>query len=436
MSERHLRVYLDRSELVAEDGSAQTFREGVPDVAARERSATISRALAGGYLTRQIEHVRAHPGTLQPEVLTEAQRSLLERLVRSVTSEVGRALVGLTVLQLCVKVLAPDQSVRLHKGGTGRQDFSWVGGVSMRSLDSGFITPALRQHGLLKLNRDGFMMTRTLAENYPYSSLYKARIRGAKHEWMQVVEELEAGTLPAEAALHALLAHLINLADGFRQLADDTLGVAGRWAAQGLSRADVLGLMERHMQHSEYSARLMEVSLHALMQARQELAALDGATLVPLSQMRSANKKHGNIGDIETRIGHTLHEAWDAKYGKANLRDELEELNDKLSAHPHVTLVGFVTSVAPDRPTELEDRRADIEDVTGVEIRILTFGDWVEQQFSRAGQAAGITETQLAPRWLTAYVESLAQRRPALAPIDEPCQRWLEDLRKLLRGEQ
>ena len=34
-------------------------------------------------------------------------------------------------------------------------------------------------------------------------------------------------------------------------------------------------------------------------------------------------------------------ESWDAKYGKTYLRDELEELNDKLKSHPQTTLVGF-----------------------------------------------------------------------------------------------
>ncbi len=37
--------------------------------------------------------------------------------------------------------------------------------------------------------------------------------------------------------------------------------------------------------------------------------------------MRSANKKHGNIGDLEVLEKSNIIEAWDAKYGKAYLRD-------------------------------------------------------------------------------------------------------------------
>jgi hypothetical protein len=36
--------------------------------------------------------------------------------------------------------------------------------------------------------------------------------------------------------------------------------------------------------------------------------------LKPLSQMRSANKKHGNIGDIEILEARQIIESWDAKY--------------------------------------------------------------------------------------------------------------------------
>lgn len=35
-------------------------------------------------------------------------------------------------------------------------------------------------------------MTRSLAENYPYSPVYKANIRGARLEWLSIVEAIEA----------------------------------------------------------------------------------------------------------------------------------------------------------------------------------------------------------------------------------------------------
>ena len=45
----------------------------------------------------------------------------------------------------------------------------------------------------------------------------------------------------------------------------------------------------------------------------QETLTFPNCSLKPLSQMRSANKKHGNIGDIELLEDRQIVEAWDAK---------------------------------------------------------------------------------------------------------------------------
>ena len=77
--------------------------------------------------------------------LSEENKTLLKRLVNGITSEVGRALVGVAFLQLTIKSIAPDQSIRLHKGTTRRGSFSWVDGISMRTIDSTYSTPFLRE---------------------------------------------------------------------------------------------------------------------------------------------------------------------------------------------------------------------------------------------------------------------------------------------------
>ena len=54
----------------------------------------------------------------------------------------------------------------------------------MRTLDASYSTPFLREYGLLNVNKYGVFMTRSLAENYPYSSFYKAEMRGPFEEWI------------------------------------------------------------------------------------------------------------------------------------------------------------------------------------------------------------------------------------------------------------
>ncbi|HBL12228.1 MAG TPA: hypothetical protein DD379_12620 [Cyanobacteria bacterium UBA11162] len=436
MSELHLRVYPNRSELILPDGTIQVFYEGGMSQATKARYRKIAVELSSGYLERQILTCRDNSSNLDFSELTQADRDLLDRLVQSVTSEVGRALVGLTILQLCVKSIEPEQNIRLHKGSTGARDFSWRDGISMRSLDRQYITPVLRKYELLRLNADGFMMTRSLAENYPYSTVYKANIRGARSEWVNLVEATEKGEVATDVALRYLLSQLLNQADNFRRLASQTINKLSRFfEATVINQEIALSLIIRHINRSDYAARLMEISMHSLMQAMQDYQVFLSSLLKPLSQMRSANKKHGNVGDIELLEDRQIVEAWDAKYGKSYLRDEIEELSEKLEVHPAIRRAGFVTSLEPERLDELKPRCEEIEEIYGISLEVLTFEEWIEEQFKRALTEEAASEQELAVAWITAYTESLAQQRREVAPIDEPCYQWLLTINDILTEE-
>ncbi|MFB2917082.1 hypothetical protein [Aerosakkonema funiforme] len=436
MSELYLRVFTYKSELVLPDGTTQVFLEGGMSQSAKLRYQKIATELANGYLEKQIIACRDNLAILDFSQLSLISLDTLNRLVESVTSEVGRALVGLTVLQLCVKGIEPTQSVRLHKGSAGGRDFSWRDGISMRSLDRQYITPVLRKYDLLRLNADGFMMTRSLAENYPYSPVYKANLRGARQEWLSIVEGIEANEIAPEPALHYLLSLLLNRANDFKKLAEETMAGLEQFldADKYVDRPGITDIIEIHINESDYAARIMEIAMHSLMQAMQDCQVFPDGSLKALSQMRSANKKHGNIGDIELLEAQQIIESWDAKYGKAYLRDELEELADKLVGHPTVAIAGFVTSVEPERREEILVRGQEIEGELGTSIEILTLKEWIQKQFSRAMQDGLITEKELASAWIRAYTESLAQRRRDIAPIDEPCHQWLTTLKGILRN--
>jgi hypothetical protein len=436
MNELHLRVYTNRSELVLADGTIQYFQEGGMNQAAKIRYKKIAVKLSTGYLERQVLFCRDYSSNLDFLILNQTHKYLLDRLVQSVTSEVGRALVGLSILQLCIKAIEPEQSIRLHKGSTATRDFSWCDGISMRSLDKQYITPVLRKYELLRLNADGFMMTRSLAENYPYSSVYKANMRGARSEWVSLIEIIEKDEVVSEVALRYLLSQLLNQADNFRRLALQTIDNLTLFlGATVVDKGILLSLILRHINQSDYAARLMEIAMHSLMQAMQEYQVFPHRLLKPLSQMRSANKKHGNVGDIELLEDRQIVEAWDAKYGKSYLRDEIEELSEKLEVHPAVRKAGFVTSIEAERIDELMPRCNEIEEIFGISLEIVTFKEWVELQFARTSAEEATTEQELASAWLIAYTESLAQQRREIAPIDEPCYQWLLRLNETLTIE-
>jgi hypothetical protein len=327
-----------------------------------------------------------------------------------------------------VKAITPQQSIRLHKAGSGGANFSWCEGIPMRVLDKNYITPVLRETGLLMLNADGFMMTRSLAENYPYSILYKAAIRGARHEWLEIVEAVENDELEALPALQNMIRFLINRSDRFKKDAVTCMVAINSVASRISSVDDARTFIMNFVAAAPYSARLFEVSMHSLFQVLDSQAVFEG-TLKPLSQMRSANKKHGNIGDIEIltrRGGMEIMESWDAKFGKLDLRDELEELNEKLLDHSETSIVGFVTDRTPNISADLKSRIEEFEDLHSVSIQILSFDQWIDSQLARAGGDPSV----LGKEWVLAFAESLCQLRRDQAPIDEPCDAWVLALGK------
>lgn len=421
-------IYKNRSELFDEEENSIVFREGAQSAETVMRYNEIRKALEDDWLVGVIEE------SIKPNVeikgLSDSHKNLLASLVNSVTSEVGRAIVGLTVMQLTIKSLNPDQNIRLHKGSKG-SGFSWTEGVPMRVLDKNFITPSLRRFNLLKLNADGFMMTRSLAENYPYSNLYKAAIRGARDEWMQITDALENKQIDPLNGLRFFIAQLQNKTDEFLKLSEICLGLADEFAARASSFDEVLSLIIQFIDSSEYSARVFEISIHAFCQVLDENKLLAGY-LKPLSQMRSANKKHGNIGDVEvttTPDSLSICEAWDAKYGKDYLRDELEELHDKLGDHAEAETVGFVTFGEPNMKAEIKDRLSELEDIHNVEIRIDSFNRWVEWQLERFEQ----DNLGFGREWVIAICACLCQKRREYAPIDEPTANWVSEMIKIFQ---
>jgi hypothetical protein len=425
--ETALHIYSDRSILITGEGIKERYDEGQPSEEAKKRLVVIKESLENGFLENFIKE--SQHSEVKIENITEEYIKIIESLVNSVTSEVGRAIVGLTILQLTVKSILPVQSIRLHKGSIGAE-FSWKEGIPMRVLDKNYITPILRKYNLLKLNADGAFMTRSLAENYPYSKLYKAAIRGARNEWLEIIDAVEAGKLDAANALKHLIVFLNNKSEKFIELTRETITTLNKFLKKKPAFKKCYSIVIDFIEKSSYKARMLEVAMHALFQVLEEEKCFS-EFLKPLCQMRSANKKHGNIGDIEltlTRGNMDIIESWDAKYGKAYLRDELEELNDKLKLHPQANVAGFVTDKKPNLSLEIKGRIEELKQIYGVDVHIMEFSEWVNFQIKKYG----LKPDKVGEKWLTAIGESICQCRREIAPIDEPATEWVESFKKCL----
>jgi hypothetical protein len=149
--------------------------------------------------------------------------------------------------------------------------------------------------------------------------------------------------------------------------------------------------------------------------------------------MRSANKKHGNVGDIEIvasltadEDGIQVIEAWDAKFNKADLTFEIGEISDKIHNHPELERVGFVLSV--DRS---EVTGTDVAGSNPIKVEIVVFDELIRDYELRTST----DPFELSKRWMVAFVETLCQKRRHIAPVDEPTISWviglLERLRKI-----
>lgn len=362
-SKSHVEIYSNASILVGDDNIIKSiWFEGKQSSEAQERYRRITNAFSQGFLDEKIEAAKsARIGPVFGSNLSQAHKKALDEVVSSVTAQRGRALVEILVLQLAIKAICPEQDVRLHKGSRGSEDtadrkgnrrkksatiissannedselrskFSWREGISMRRLDDTFLVPILRKHGLIRMNEYGAFMTRSFAENYPYTFFYKAEISGAKRHWLELIDELEEKKLDPDAALLYVLDLLWKTSEQFKSLAEKTLKELQNWIDNNPypSIKAVTRIIKQHIDKSEARARLLEVAMHSLLQALEDLSIDLGGKLKPLMPMRTANQKHRNYGDVEVVYGDFVAESWDAKFDNPYLSDALDVFIEKI----------------------------------------------------------------------------------------------------------
>jgi hypothetical protein len=421
----YLKVTEDTSELVYDDGSTTAFKEGKPNQAAIARLANIKAGFTTGFLAKSLEESKKFkaPGGLTKEIINSC-----DELVDGVSQELGRALMGISILQMAIKSIEPGQSIRLHKGGSG--DFSWVDGISMRTLDSSFLIPFLRANSLLSINSYGVFMTRGLAENYPYSKVYKAALRGPKKSWLEVVEFLEGNPGNSKDLLLYALSKLSARSSKFDEIVIETQKSLQTWSKSKPNMKSTESLVEKFLVDAPNAARLLEICIHSFIYTLGENYSND-LHLKPMTQMRSANKKAKNIGDIELSeddAGNLIIESWDAKFGTHYYLDELDFLLEKLADHPECKRAGFITDKSFKLDRETKDKIEYIREAFGVEVQILGLADWVKYAVNEAGSKPDA----VARDWVSNIYSYLALKLKDQAPIDEPTDRWLNALSNVL----
>ena len=78
---------------------------------------------------------------------------------------------------------------------------------------------------------------------------------------------------------------------------------------------------------------------------------------------------------------------------------------------------------------EIVERQKEYSILTGVSIQLMEFVEWVK--FETEGLSHE-QKKQIAFEWMKAVVETFARKRIDKAPLDEPCEEWLNDLKQIL----
>ncbi len=433
-------TYSDYTAIIDADGTKHTFEEGVQTDKARQRYEHIQKELDDGYLEEQIHDV-ATTGTHLDTELSEQHQALIDDLIDGVSDGAGRSLAGLAVVQLTIKSIAPDQNIRLHKGSQRSDHFGWKEGISFRTIDSTHIAPALREYDLLYVNKDGVMMTRSLAENYPYSQVYKASLRGPRDAWGTLVEAIERSdsSLAPEPALRYLLLALVNRGSYAQEISQDLLDAVENLRNKGTSPDQIFDVIQRHIRQSPHSDRVLKIALHALYQVLEDNDHLSGVsptggTLQPpeFTPLPDADIDGHNPAITVTHPSDAshIHTAWDVNTGRLDMAAKLDQLEGLLQAHPEIQRLGVIVENGPSVDPAIDDRLATIEDQHNVEICITTFDDLCKELLEEL-VSAGVDYSQ----WLIAYAETLIHRRRNRAPLNEPTREWVEILTDVIEDE-
>lgn len=381
------------------------------------------------------------------EQLDDEDRNYLRAIADSIGPGHGRAVAIYLIEQLAIKWAHPAIDIRLHKQ-------IWQGGVSLRSIGQKIVVPFLRNNEVIAINKFGPAMTRSLAENYPFTPLYMADVKGATREWLELVERVQYGEVKPFPALVVFMSFLMKNNKQFNSMSEAVLGLLHKVTASPnrFSLHNAYELLTSHINQAPSKARLLEVAIHSLFQALEDLGSKIGGRLRPLMQMRTANRKHGNFGDVEIEEEETgrVRVAYDAKLGgvsEADLMDLKQKFLEAKEDAGRLAEIWFVyhtptpnTRGGSSQKIPSEQLLSSLEKVKKellserkleVDIYIKTLEELAHYWMK---QVSDTSRSELPRMWLTAYVESLCLKRKEKAPIEEPTYAWLMALKEVLSG--
>ncbi len=206
------------------------------------------------------------------------------------------------------KLLEPKQDIRYFQG-------KMKNGFSARTVDTKYITPTLKELGLLSMAESGWL-TRSLEQPYPYTMDYKGEISGAgmKEAFLRIVDAIQNNNVLTENLLRLVL----NSAILFKK--KNHVEIKKMDNGDEVLISVVTVILEQHFTHkygTHGGSKLPVLAFYAIYKALiKEVGRYKDCTLAPLGSHTASDRTSKSSGDIEIIKGDRIFEAVEVKLDK------------------------------------------------------------------------------------------------------------------------
>src|SRR3990167_7418510 len=230
--------------------------------------------------------------------------------LKNITDNIDKNKGVYTVLVTLIvhKQLEPKQDIRYF------QD-KMKNGFSARTIDAKYITPTLKELGLLSMAETGWL-TRSLEQPYPYTKDYKGEIsgKGMKEAFLMVVDALQKDKTIAENLLRLIL----NSAILFKQ--NNHIEIKKISNGDELMISTIIAVLERHFTEkygTHGGSKLPVLAFYAIYKSLlSEIGRYKDCELAPLGSHTASDRTSKSAGDIQVMKGRQIFEAVGVKLDK------------------------------------------------------------------------------------------------------------------------
>ena len=206
------------------------------------------------------------------------------------------------------KLLEPKQDIRYF------QD-KMENGFSARTIDTKYITPTLKELGLLSMAESGWL-TRSLEQPYPYTNDYKGEIsgKGMKEAFLMVVDAFQKNKSITENLLRIIL----NSAILFKKT--NRIVIKKMSDSNEVMISTIIELLDKHFTE-KYSthggSKLPVLAFYAIYKSLiAEVGRYKDCKLIPLGSHTASDRTSKSAGDIQVMKGARVFEVVEIKLDK------------------------------------------------------------------------------------------------------------------------